>query len=147
LKNIAEKSLDKEKLIKIAQKNQSTSKTPEFISEITKIESRLIEIKKTIKSLYEDKLKGIISEVDFVDLSQSFNKERESLNKTYNLLQDRKKKLDCVDNGSNTLIELVNNFVDFENIDKITLSKLIAKIEVFEDRKIKIQYKFKNPFE
>ncbi len=114
--------------------------------EIYLAENRLSEIKKAIKSLYEDKLKGILFETDFIGLTQDFNKEREKLLIQIDRLNKEKQKYQERESENLDLIELVKDFIKFNKVDRITLLQLIDKIVISNDKKIDIYYKFKNPF-
>ena len=111
--------------------------------EIDTIEKRLVQIQVTIKSLYTDKLKGIIDEEIFVEMSKEYNDEK-------TMLSERKTELLRKINDSNSqntdFTEDLRKIIEFETVDKTTLFNLIEKIEVTADRQIIIHYKFKNPY-
>lgn len=145
LRKISEIALDKDKLIKLAKSSGNKPKSADAKS-IAKIQSRFDEIKRIIKNLYEDKLKGIISEEDFINLSQDYNKEREGLNSKLTKLNQNLLDLHSASSEDNAIIFIVNEFSSFSNPDKLILIKLIDKIEIFENNKVMIHYKFKTPF-
>ncbi|WP_034328294.1 recombinase family protein [Alkaliphilus transvaalensis] len=146
LKQISKYAIDKEKLLKIAQDKSNNTKGNKLEDDIAQINNRLTEIKRVIKNLYEDKLKGIISELDFIDLTQDYNKEREQLNKRLNNLDVTRKELAQHNSETDRLITLVQDIASFDNISKAIIAKLVDKIEIFEEQKIVIHYKFKKPF-
>ena len=49
--------------------------------EISIYEKRISEYTKGIRELYLDKVKGVLSESDYLDLSKDFSKEKERLEK------------------------------------------------------------------
>ena len=81
-----------------------------------------------------------------MDFSNEYNKEREKLNKRLEKLSNKKSQSEQVQKETDRLTELVKSFIAFENPDKSIMVQIIEKIEVFEDREIKIFYKFCNPF-
>ena len=104
------------------------------------------EIRKIIKSLYEDKLNSILTEQDFIDLSGDYNRERDNcFQKQSNLL---KKQLASLQKETDQagLIKLVQEFAEFAQVTKPILVKLIDRVEVAEDKKVTIYYRFKKPF-
>ncbi len=111
--------------------------------EIDTIEKRLVQIQVTIKSLYADKLKGIIDEDIFVEMSKEYNDEK-------TMLSEQKTELLRKINDSNLqntdFTEDLRKIIEFETVDKAMLFNLIEKIEVTADRQIIIHYKFKNPY-
>jgi Site-specific recombinases, DNA invertase Pin homologs len=144
LRNLAKQALNLERLGKIASNKLTTRKADNIIDDVKKTEYRLTEIKKIIKKLYEDKLKEIITEHDFIDMSQEYNKEREDLNKRLEkLLVIMKQEQEHSNNE--TFISTIKSFISFEKLDRATLIKLLDKVEIFEDNRIKICYKFQNP--
>ena len=144
LRRISEFSIDKEKLLRLAQSNLKKEKVIDTSSEIIKLESKLSEIKKSIKSLYEDKLRGILNEMDFINISKDFNREREQLNSRLASTYEKQKEIQSC--GNTDFTHYINELCKFEKLDKSALVRLIERIDVFEDKKIMIHYKFRNPF-
>ena len=107
---------------------------------------RLREIKIIIKKLYEDKLKGVLTDNDFMELSREYNREREQISFKAARLDREKKERRKNDGDDRRLISLARNLLEFNNVNKAVLMKLIDRIEVFENRKVRICYRFKNPF-
>ena len=65
------------------------------------IKKRIEEDAKVIRELYLDKVKGILSENDFLNLSKDFTNDRERLEK---LVIERKKQLDVIERKSRQAI-------------------------------------------
>lgn len=107
---------------------------------------RFQELKKIIGCLYEDRVKGIISEENFIELSQTYDKERESAFAKLERLDRNKCMQEKRRLESNELSKLILRFVSFNPVDKATLVKLVNKIEIFEGALLKIYYNFKNPY-
>lgn len=122
------------------------SKNEDYIkNEIDKIQKRLDEIKNIIKSLYEDKVKKILAEDLFISMSSEYNSEKETLTKRYqDLLKENE---DLKEDKENNYIDIIKNIANFDEIDRNILMILIEKIEITQDRKIEITYRFKNPYE
>lgn len=146
LKNISAYAANHEKLLLEAKKHTKDNEDEELSQEISQINARVLEIKKILKNLYEDKLKGIVSETDFLDFSQEFNEEREKLNSRLSKLTSEQQRLKQQETQADKLIKLVKDLTDFTNITKPMLIKLINKIEIFEQRSITVKYKFTSPF-
>ena len=109
-------------------------------NEKERIIKRLLEIKNTIKDLYTDKLKGIIDESLFVEMSGLFNSEKEHLNKRLTEIESIVEKSITYDYKF-----IIQKIVDFEVADRAILVKLINKIEISKDKQIFIYYNFYNP--
>lgn len=146
LKKISSDAIDFQKLCEKAQKLINTSEDDPVTHEAKKIESRLSEITKIIRCIYEDKVKEVITESDFLNFTQDYNMEREKLNfRLSKLLNDAQKKPSHKKDTGN-IINMVKEFTDFNNVTKPMLIKLIDRIEVFEQREITIKYRFTNPY-
>lgn len=144
LRKIAALSADSEKLMKASTRAIKT-KQDDIIDEIDRNEKRLQEIKRTIKSLYEDKLKGILTEEDFMELSREYGKEREKLGERLSKQNTKRDSFNEMESQTDALIKLVKDFIGFKEPNKAILSKLIDKIEIFENKKVAVHYKFKKP--
>ena len=144
LKNITSKTIEHKEFFNELISDLPKDKPNRTQNEFDRINKRLNDIKKIIKNLYEDKVRGIISEEDFLSMSAEFNQEKETLSKRCNdlLEQEQNKELSLEKS-----FELLCSIIDFENIEKPVLTKLIKKIEVFRNKDIIIHYNFKNPFE
>lgn len=146
LKNISLYAVNHDILYKVAKEHPNDLKYDDIKSEMLNIKAKLQDIKLIIKSIYEDKLKGILTEQDFINLSKDYNMERERLNIKLTQLQDKLNALNRDKDNNDTLMEIVRNFTSFDNVDNAILSRLIEKIDIFEDQKVVIHYKFKKPF-
>lgn len=146
LRRISENAVSQEKLFRIAQAAVALKGDSSLNIKIKETEGRFKQIKNTIKNLYEDKIKGILSEGDFIDLTQEYNNERESLKLKLLELMEKKDMIDKKCDDKRELSEYVRECSNFHMLDRPALIRLVDKIEVFEDNKIAIHYKFKKPF-
>jgi site-specific DNA recombinase len=144
LKAMSKKTLDKAQIM-----NSVDLKTEEMVKDTFKVQmdsvnDRQLEIHKILKGLYEDKIKGLISENDFLSFMSEFNKEREQLSEKALLLekeQQKKEKMQELDK----LTDIIKGILDFEIVSKSMLVQLIERIEIYSKNDISIKYKFKNP--
>ena len=104
------------------------------------LDSKIAEKDNLIQSLYEDKVKGIITEDLFIKLSKQYETDKKSLlnrfQKEKEINKNTIKKEDLICNAKE-LLDFNEN-----NIDKNLLLKLIDKIEIDDDN-IDIYFKFK----
>lgn len=114
--------------------------------EQTAILRRLEEIKKIIKSLYEDKVRGIISEEDFLQMSSEFNSEKESLSKAL-LKIEEDRRFQKHEQSAEKTVDLIKKIVSFDEISPMLIGQLIDKIEIYKTGGIVVNYKFNNPFD
>lgn len=143
----AEARVEPEEFLDEARKKTNRQKQHKIDTTQQAIESskkRLEEITRTIKTLYEDKLKGILTEQDFINLSGDYNSERTKLTEKLNTLTSKKapepKTLD------DELLETIRScLVEYNKVPKAVLAQLIRKIEIAEGKKLTIHYNFTAP--
>jgi DNA invertase Pin-like site-specific DNA recombinase len=141
-RKIAAYACDREKLLKEAGKYVFKMYAAEPEREVMAIETRLTEIKNTLHMMYVDRLKGLLTEDDYLEFSKGYKNERENLYDRLSGLK-RKKELKQTDIEADSFVkELLN----FNRVSKITLIKLIEKIKVYERHEIAVKYRFMNPF-
>ena len=82
------------------------------------------------KKIAEDKVKGILSELDYLDLSKDFSTQKERLEK---LMIDTQKQLDVIERkmliGDNRR-QLIEQYTNLEHLDRETVEKLIDYVLV-----------------
>ncbi|GHU56260.1 resolvase [Clostridia bacterium] len=122
--------------------------------EVSRIDKRIEEIRNIVKNLYNDKISGLISEDDFVDILKSFNDEKENLLSRRESLSAKQEEL----RQQIDYMRLIQDVVTFETPHKAILAQLIDKIEIFEvvtingnkrhmEKQIKAHYNFPAPHE
>ena len=98
--------------------------------EIAAYQSKIAEYTKGIRELYLDKVKGILSEQDYLDLSKDFSTQKERLEK---LVIDTQKQLDVIERkiqaGDNKR-QLIEQYTNLEHLNREIVDKLIDYIEV-----------------
>lgn len=85
---------------------------------------------KSIRELYLDKVKGVITEQDYMDLSKDFSKDKNRLEK---LMADMQKQLDVIERKIQTgdnRSQLIEQYTNLEHLDRETVEKLIDYILV-----------------
>ncbi len=104
--------------------------------------SKIVTIDKAISELYKDRANNIISTEEFFGIKSDLEKDRKDyeakitdleiiVSESKNLLTDQKTKM-----------KYINNFLKAKNPDKEMLKTLINKIEINEDKTIKIFFNF-----
>lgn len=94
------------------------------------LSKKIAEYTKGIRELYLDKVKGILSELDYLDLSKDFSTQKERLEK---LMIDTQKQLDVIERkmliGDNRR-QLIEQYTNLEHLDRETVEKLIDYVLV-----------------
>lgn len=99
-------------------------------ADITVYEKKIAEYAKGIRELYMDKVKGLITESDFMELSKDFTVEKERLEKIsldgQKQLSEIQKKIDTGDNRR----ELIEQYTNLEHLTREMVDTLIDYISV-----------------
>lgn len=109
------------------------------------LNSRVTEIDRAIKTLYTDRVNQLITAQQFSELTQGFINEKNDLLLLEEKLNIQLLELERQGHEKIDLQSMAEGLLNMESIDERILEKLVEKIEVFEDCKIKIYYRFKSP--
>ena len=101
-----------------------------LFSDIAVYEKKVAEYSKGIRELYMDKVKGLISESDYVEMSKDFTTERERLER---VIADGEKQLAEIEEkiaaGDNRR-ELIEQYTNLEHLTREIVETLIDYISV-----------------
>lgn len=106
------------------------------------LEQKISDIGLYIKTLYMDKVKGVVSENDYVSLVADFTKDRD------NLIKEKEELIKIINNQKPQIDEtakiekLAKEFLSLEKPTKQLLNELIEKITISENKEINIYFKF-----
>ncbi len=131
LKRLSDEYLDKDELEQeIEFSNNLQEQKVQLLSDIVIYEKKIAEYSKGIRDLYMDKVKGVISEGDYMEMSREFNKARDRLG---SMLTDRQKQLSEVEEkiaaGDNRR-ELIEQYTSLEHLTREIVETLIDYILV-----------------
>ena len=104
-------------------------------------------INRKLDNLYEDKLNGILMDMDFKRISEKFIIEREKLINEKSKLTDRLQEFQSHQLANNKSDEkqmnkIINEFLEMKEISKSCLFRLIDKIEIDKDKNVFITFNF-----
>lgn len=106
------------------------------------LEQKIADIGLYIKNLYIDKVKGVVSENDYISLVADFTKDRD------NLIKEKEELITIMNNQKPQIDEtakiekLAKEFISLEKPTKQLLNELIEKITISENKEINIYFKF-----
>ena len=95
----------------------------------------------TALSLYKDKASGVITEEEYIELSEGLKSERAAYEQRLKELYQESSRRDSMTDMN----ELLKGIISFDDIDRNTLFMLVDKIYIGQDKEIEIQFKFGNP--
>ena len=134
IKEKCKEVLDEEKFMKIAQNKESL----DLKNEIIISERKIVEINSKIDELYTEKFKGMFDDDDFQRIYNNLKIER-SLNEKR--IEDLKKKLGKQE-STDEIKKTIKNFYECKEITKAELLSLVDRVEITEDKRISIHYKY-----
>ena len=106
------------------------------------LEQKIADIGLYIKNLYMDKVKGVVSENDYISLVSDFTKDRD------NLIKEKEELIKIINNQkpqkdeTAKIEKLAKEFISLEKPTKQLLNELIEKITISENKEINIYFKF-----
>ena len=133
-------SLNKDKIADSALSTDDSTTAAQ--SEFARLNGQLDDIKTALASLYMDKVRGVITEDDFMDMSARFNSQRESIASRTKQLQDEENQRNQMGNNREQVLAILEEFLTFEAVDRATLAMLIHKVEIFPEKELKIHFNF-----
>ena len=106
------------------------------------LEQKISDIGLYIKNLYMDKVKGVVSENDYISLVADFTKDKD------NLIKEKEELIKIINNQKPQIDEtakiekLAKEFLSLERPTKQLLNELIEKITISENKEINFYFKF-----
>ena len=115
--------------------------------QIETIDIKIADINKNLDILYNDKLNGILTDIDFTRISARFVNERDKLTNEKSELIDRFQALQGQQtikdkNDEEQMNKIINEFLEMKEVDKSCLFRLINKIEIDKDKNVFISFNF-----
>ena len=126
-------------------KNNYISMVEEYKKRLNEVQDKIQNINTNVDKMYIDKLNGIISTEDYMRFYNRFSNEKKELtDKQYDL---KKRIIDIkaqeeqnVDNQQ--VKDIINEFLEMKEIDKVMLYRLINYIEIDTNKNIYIHFNF-----
>lgn len=128
-------------------KDKSIDLVASVKKQIEIIDIKIADINKKLDNLYNDKLNGILTDIDFTRISARFINERDKLTNEKSELMDRFQTLQGQQtikdkNDEEKMNKIINEFLEMKEIDKSSLFRLIDKIEIDKDKNVFISFNF-----
>ena len=142
LKNLLNKYANKEKMIEIGEKEfNNLNKQENFKKEKEYYENKIKTIKVALKNIYLDKTNSIISDEEFIQIKMQLEEDK---NKYHEKIKDIEEKLkqDKQSQKPDYIDNKIKEFLEFKNPSKQILMQLIKRIEIMENKQIKVYLNF-----
>ena len=132
INSLAAEYLDKSELernIKISV-NLEEEKKKRLLADLAIYEKKVAEFSKGIQALYMDKIKGVISEQDFAEMSKSFAAERGRLTEFINEKQKQLSGINETLNSDDITNNLIEKYSNFKQLNREIVEILIDRIYI-----------------
>jgi hypothetical protein len=124
--------LDKDSLMQNTKFSTNISINRDTVlKHIAAYEKRIDECGKGIRTLYLDKVKGILNDPDFWELSTNFTREREHLSQMLSAAQKELQELDERLKTSDNQQELIEQYINPEHLSREMVDILIDHIVIY----------------
>lgn len=137
------RDLEKELIEMVEKGNKKNVLEQEYNKKIDNIETKIEDLNLCIRNLYMDKVKNVITENDYIELSKNFTQERDKLINEKEELLKLSTNLKNDNNNKEEIEKVAKEFVSLKKPTKELLSRLIDKVTISEDNIITIYFKFK----
>ena len=105
------------------------------------LKNKVERCKKTALSLYKDKASSLITEAEYMEMSESLREERVAYETRLKELYDKQSRCDETKN----IAEILNGIISFDKLDRNTLLMLVDKIYIGKNKEVEVIFKFNNP--
>lgn len=99
---------------------------------LSREEKRILELNQLIKKIYEDNVKGKLSDKRFEMLLEEYEKEQTNLEESVTNLKNELKSYEDDSNRVDKFIELVHKYTDFTELTTPMINEFVDKIVVHE---------------
>lgn len=139
--------LDKSRVLeKIEQMEIHFEEVAAFDKEIQKLHSEQDKYLNLRAALYEDLKKGIITEEDFKNFREIYEKRYRELQKSISSQEETIKKLFRSGITAGINLERMKNVMQITALDRTTLISFVKRILVYEDKRVYLELRYKELF-
>jgi site-specific DNA recombinase len=139
LKKLAERFIDTDRLVNAFGAEQK--KKNNSVGQKRQIELQLNETKDTLINLYKDRVKGVVSEQDYMEMSARLSDDRDRCSAQLESLERVKEDQSYMDK----IKTYVKEYLNYDHLERNDLLMLVDKIYIHKDKKIAVEFTFEDP--
>ena len=140
-------AVDMEQAIQSINSNDKINKeTTKLNKMLEKSREEMERTEQLILELYPDWKSGILSKEEYVKLKEKFDEQK---TKSVNKVKELEHKIEEAKKGQDGSNQFLENFLKYRNITELTREVMVALIDmihIYENNKIKIVFKYQDPF-
>lgn len=134
---------DKKKLKELVEKKRSQIINVEYYyKEKERLEKEITILDKSIRSLYIDRAKEIITEEEFYNFKNDFENEKNILLEKLNNIKVMISSTKASSDDQARINKIVREFLKLKKPNKVIMEKLLKKIEIDKDKNVFIYFNF-----
>ena len=131
LKRLAENYLDQEALEQGIQWDKEYEKQESSVANRMKFyEKKILDRKKALRELYLDKVRGILTEEDYLDMTKAFSIEKQRMEEALELCRKQILEIEERQKAGENRKELVEKYIHMEHLTREMVEALIDHIDV-----------------
>jgi len=135
--------VDTEKLLEQINKSNTKELANENMENIKQAKEKEIEKLNNLKRcLYEDWKNAYITKEEYLDYKHKYEQDTEKIKEIISNLDKQKEKQEEIINGNSLWIENFKSHKNITELDRDIIIELVDYIEVYENKKITIHFKF-----
>lgn len=127
---------------KYNSKNNDMSNIKQFEKELNTYKNKIEVIEKAISDLYMDRAKGVLSNDDFYKIKDGLDNDRTRYQEKVKDLEIMLINNKAKNKDDSRKQKVIDSFLKLENPDKQLISELIKRIEIDENKNVKIYFNF-----
>ena len=137
--------IDTENILEQVNKSKTKQLANENISNIKQAKEKDIDkISNLKRCLYEDWKNEDITREEYLEYKQKYEKDIERIKEIIENLDKQKERQEGIIDGNSQWIENFKKYKNINKLDRDIITELIDYIDVYENKKIKIHFRFKN---
>lgn len=143
LKDVFSKYAKKDYIVNNLEYENENNVKETLLQEKANLEEKLSENNNIKFNLYKDKTNNIISENDYIEFSNKLSKDILSIENRIKYINDEVEKISANHKNKENILQLVDKFLNTENITRNDILQLVDKIEIGAHiEHLKIFFKF-----
>ena len=142
LKRLFKNRINKKELLESAKGGKVKVELEGLEKQEQALNKELDQLQNTLRSLYQDKMKGKVAERDYDFLYEDFSKNRDALESNLKTLQQRREQLMKYQEDNREILVAIDDFMANEILSKATIHKLISRIETYSDKSVRLYANF-----
>ncbi len=119
----------------------------DYDNQIQKRTSRLHRIESLNSGIYEDFKEDIIDEEEYLSLRKNYSEEERELKKQIEHLQCEKEKYSPTFQKESEYRQLIERYFESQELSRDMVESFIENVTVFDDKRIRITYRFQDEFQ